>query len=57
MLAGDFGERGLPGAPALRSVFALSRFEKSPKKPGAIEDVFDVFFCGRRNIRRRRKRA
>jgi hypothetical protein len=41
MPAGDLGERGLP---ALRSVFALSRFEKRPKKPGAIEDVFVLFF-------------
>lgn len=44
MPVGDLGERGLLGEPVLRSVFALSRLEKRPKKPGAMKMFFDLFF-------------
>jgi hypothetical protein len=43
--AGDFGRgRGLSEAPALRSVFELSRLEKSPKNPGAMKINLWYFF-------------
>ena len=56
MPAGDFGRgRGLPETLVLRRVFALSRFEKRAKKPGAMGNIL-CFFLFQKNERRGWKR-
>ena len=57
MPAGDLGRgRGLSEAVGLRCVFEPSRFEKSPKKPGAMK-IFLLFFLNKRKIREEEERG